>query len=64
MGKMNEYFAKHTNFNACVHVCVGLGIAWLLSLIWQGCSVISLVLGIVFLVLGIAGHIYAQFAKQ
>jgi len=64
MGKMKEYFAKHTNYNACVHVSVGLGIAWLLSLIWQGCSVISLVLGIVFIVIGIVGHIYAQFAKQ
>ena len=64
MGKMDEYFAKHTKYNSWVHVCVGLGIAWLLSLIWQGCSVISLVLGIVFLVLGIAGHIYPLFAKQ
>ena len=64
MRKMDEYFAKHTNFNALVHVFVGLGIAWLLSLAWQGCSVISLVLGIVFLVAGIAGHIYPLFAKQ
>ncbi len=64
MEKLNKYFSEHVSFNSGVHVCVGLGIAWLLSLIWQGCSVISLVLGIVFLVLGIAGHIYPLFAKQ
>ena len=64
MGKINEYFAKHTSFNSGVHLCIGAGIAWLLSLIWQGCSVISLVLGIVFLAAGIAGHIYPLFAKQ
>ena len=64
MGKLNKYFSEHPSFNSCVHVCVGLGIAWLLSLIWQGCSAISLVLGIVFLAAGIAGHIYALFAKQ
>ena len=64
MGKINKYMAEHVNYNACVHVCVGLGIAWLLSLIWQGYSVLSLVLGIVFLAAGIAGHIYPLFAKQ
>ena len=64
MEKMKKYFAEHPSFNSCVHVCAGLGIAWLLSLIWQGCSTLSLVLGIVFLVLGIAGHIYPLFAKQ
>jgi len=64
MEKINKYFTEHTNFNSLVHVCAGLGIAWLLSLIWQCCSVLSLVLGIVFLVLGIAGHIYPLFAKQ
>ena len=64
MEKLNKYMAEHVNYNACVHICMGLGIAWLLSLIWQGCSVISLVLGIVFLVAGIVGHIYPLFAKQ
>ena len=64
MGKMNEYFAKHPSFNSLIHVFVGLGIAWLLSLLWQGCSLISLVLGIVFLVAGIVGHIYPLCAKQ
>ena len=64
MGKINKYFAEHVNYNSCVHVFVGLGIAWLLSLAWQGYSVISLVLGIVFLVAGIVGHIYPLFAKQ
>ncbi len=64
MGKINKYFTEHPTFNSATHVCVGLGIAWLLSLAWQGCSVVSLVLGIVFLVAGIVGHIYPLFAKE
>jgi len=63
MGKMNEYFAHHVSFNSSVHVCMGLGIAWLLAMIWQGYSVLSLVLGIVFIVIAIAGHFYVQFAE-
>jgi hypothetical protein len=63
MGKMDEYFAKHSICNALPHLSTGLGIAWLVSLAWY-CSTVALVLGIVFLVAGIAGHIYAQFAKQ
>ena len=63
MGKINEYFAKHSTCNALTHLSTGLGIAWLVSLAWY-CSIVALVLGIVFLVAGIAGHIYAQFAKQ
>jgi len=45
------------------HLSIGLGIAWLVSLAWY-CSIVALVLGIAFLVGGIAGHIYARFAKQ
>ncbi|MBA7474218.1 hypothetical protein ES707_09566 [subsurface metagenome] len=63
MCKMSQYFAEHANYNSCVHVCVGLGIAWLISLAW-GYSVLPLVLGIVFIVIGIAGHIYPLLAKQ
>ena len=63
MGKIDEYFAKHSKCNALTHLSSGLGIAWLVSLAWH-CSTVALVLGIVFLVAGIAGHIYAQFAKQ
>ncbi len=63
MGKMNEYFAKHTVCNSLTHLSTGLGIAWLVSLAWH-CSTIALVLGIVFLVAGVAGYIYAQLAKQ
>ena len=63
MGKMDEYFAKHSTCNALTHLSTGLGIAWLVSLAWY-CSIVALVLGIVFLVGGIAGHIYAQVAKQ
>ncbi len=64
MEPARKYMAQHVDFNAWVHIFVGLGIAWLLSLIWQGCSVISLVLGIVFLVAGIVGHIYARIAGR
>ena len=64
MERLNKYFAEHPTFNSLTHIFVGLGIAWLLSLAWQGYSVISLVLGIVFLVAGIVGHIYPLFAKQ
>ena len=63
MGKMNEYFAKHSSFNAGTHLSMGLGIAWLVSLVWH-CSTVALVLGIVFLVGGLAGHIYALLARQ
>jgi len=62
MGKLDEYFAKHVGFAIGLHFISGLGIAWLLSLIWHY-SVISLVLGIVFIVIGIAGHCYARLAK-
>ena len=32
MGKMDEYFAKHSTCNALTHLSMGLGIAWLVSL--------------------------------
>ncbi|MFC1918496.1 hypothetical protein ACFLWW_00775 [Chloroflexota bacterium] len=64
MGKINKYFSEHAMFNSWVHISIGLGIAWLLSLAWQGSSGISLVLGIIFLAIGIAGHIYPLLAKQ
>ncbi len=63
MGKINEHFAKHSTCNALTHLSMGLGIAWLVSLAWY-CSIVALVLGIVFLVGGLAGHIYARFARQ
>jgi len=63
MGKIDEYFAKHSICNALTHLSTGLGIAWLVSLAWH-CSIVALVLGIVFLVAGIAGHVYPLFAKQ
>ena len=63
MGKADEYYAKHVSFAIGVHFFSGLGVAWLLSLIWHY-SLISLVLGIVFCLVGLAGRLYAQFAKQ
>ena len=61
--KINAYYAKHVGFAIGVHFFSGLGIAWLLSLIWHY-SLISLVLGIVFVVAGITGGLYAHFAKR
>ncbi|MFC1992791.1 hypothetical protein ACFLV3_03155 [Chloroflexota bacterium] len=63
MGEMNEYFAAHPMSNSGIHVSIGLGIAWLVSLSWAS-STVALVLGIIFLVIGIGGHIYPLFAKQ
>jgi len=63
MGKKDEFYAKHVGFAIGVHFFGGLGIAWLLSLAWHY-SLISLVLGIVFFVVSLAGRFYAQFAKQ
>ena len=59
---MESYFVAHPTYNSLIHVSVGLGIAWLISLAWH-CSIVALVLGIVFLVAGIVGHIYPLFAK-
>ncbi len=56
--KVSSYCAKHVNFNAWMHVFAGLGIAWLISLSWHY-AIHPLVLGVVFLVAGIAMHVYA-----
>jgi hypothetical protein len=63
MGKADEYYAKHVGFAIGVHFFAGLGIAWLISLVWHY-SIIALVLGIVFAVASGAGRLYAQFAKR
>ena len=62
MGNLDEYMTKHVGFAIGVHFVSGLGIAWLLSLIWHY-SLISLVLGVIFSVVGITGHFYARLAK-
>ena len=61
--EIREYYDGHVSFAIGVHFFSGLGIAWLVSLIWAY-SLISLVLGIVFLVVGITGGVYAHFAKR
>ena len=62
MEKIRKYFAEHVNYNSWVHLSIGAGIAWLISLAWSY-SVVALVLGIVFIVIGIGGHVYAAVAK-
>jgi len=57
--RVRSYCAKHfVDFNAWMHLFMGLGIAWLVSLTWHY-AIHPLVLGIVFLVAGIAMHVYA-----
>ena len=63
MGKMHDYFAKHTVCNSLTHLSMGLGIAWLVSLAWHY-SIVALVLGIVFLVGVIADIIYVYSASR
>lgn len=52
------YFAEHVNFNAIAHVFAGLGIAWLVSLIWHY-AIPPLVAGAIFLIASIAMHVHA-----
>jgi len=63
MKKVDKWEAEHVNWSGAIHVFIGLGIAWLISLAWHY-SIVALVLGIVFLVAGIGGLIYPLFAKQ
>ncbi len=56
--KVSSYCAKHVNFNSLMHLFMGLGIAWLVSLTWYY-AIHALVLGVVFLVAGIVMHVYA-----
>ena len=56
--KVYSHHAKHVNYNAWMHLFVGLGIAWLISLSWHY-AILPLVLGVVFLVAGIVMHVYA-----
>ena len=57
--KGQSYCAKHVSMNAFMHVFVGLGIAWLVSLSWHY-AIPPLVAGAIFLVAGIAMHIHAM----
>jgi len=62
--QIDKWESEHVNWSGLIHVFIGLGIAWLLALIWQGYSVISLALGILFSVAGMAGLVYPLFAKR
>jgi len=55
----SSYCAKHVNMNAIMHVFVGLGIAWLVSLAWHY-AIPTLVAGVVCLAAGIAMHVHAM----
>ncbi len=56
--KGSSYCAKHVNFNALMHLFMGLGIAWLVSLAWHY-AIPPLVAGVILVVASIAMHVYA-----
>ena len=61
--KTSEYFSKHHALNAIFHILIGLGIGWLTSLGWSW-QLHSLILGCIFIAIGIVGHIYPLFIRQ
>lgn len=56
-----KYFEKHADFNGLTHILLGIGIGVLLTYPIAGVHPVRL--GLVFLALGIAGHIWAATHK-
>ena len=63
MKKMDKWEAEHVNWSGTIHVFIGLGIAWLISLAWYYALPV-LIAGIVCLVAGIIGLIYPLLTKE
>ena len=63
MNKIDKWEAEHVNWSGAIHVFIGLGIAWLISLAWYY-TLPVLIVGMVCLITGIAGLIYPLFAQQ
>ena len=59
--KIRNYYTKHADFNAMVHVLTGMGIAWIISLIWHY-SMPVLVVGLVFFAVAFAMEGYTHHA--
>lgn len=59
--KMDNYFGKHSYFNASVHFFAGLGAGALVTYPLFGAHPVRW--GITFIVISILGHLYASKAK-
>lgn len=57
-----NYFGKHVEFNSVVHILIGIGIGALLTYPVAGIHPVRF--GLVFLVLGILGHVWAGTHKS
>ncbi len=56
-----KYFGKHPDFNGLTHILMGLGFGALLTYPLFGAHPVRY--GLVFLALGVAGHIWAMTRK-
>ncbi|MBI4100262.1 hypothetical protein HY439_00775 [Candidatus Microgenomates bacterium] len=61
MKKIEKYFSKHVYMNSISHVFVGLGLGALLANGYFNPHPVRY--GMVFLAIGIFGHLYAYFEK-
>lgn len=59
---MMKYFGKHVEFNSVVHVLIGVGIGALLTYPVAGMHPVRF--GLIFLILGLGGHIWAATHKS
>ena len=59
---ITKYFTKHIEYNSAVHVLIGIGIGALLTYPVAGSHPVRF--GVVFLVLGILGHVWAATHKD
>lgn len=57
-----NYFGKHIEFNSVVHILIGIGIGALLTYPVAGIHPVRF--GLVFLILGILGHVWAATHKS
>jgi len=59
--KIEQYLKNHAVYNASVHVLIGIGVGMLLTYPLAGAHPVRW--GIVFIVLGILGHLYPLTKK-
>lgn len=57
-----DYFGKHVEFNSVVHMLIGIGIGALLTYPVAGIHPVRF--GLVFIILGVLGHIWAATHKS
>jgi F0F1-type ATP synthase assembly protein I len=59
--KLKKYFSKYPLINALIHVCVGVGLGFLLTYPVAGIHPVRW--GVVFLTFGLIGHVVAATHK-